>query len=150
VSTARATVLVEGLASAAEALWYDTDRWPSFVDGLERVDGVDGPWPQVGGRVVWDSHPGGRGRVTETVTAYEARRGQESTVEDDEITAVQRVSFVPQGDRVAVTLELEYKIKAWNLTTPVVDLLFVRGAWRASLTRTLKAFQYELKAPQAR
>ena len=64
----------------------------------------------------------------------------------DEITGLQRVSFVPQGDRVAVTLELEYRITDRNLFTPVVDVLFVRGAQRASLTRTLQRFRQELGA----
>jgi len=149
VSRARATILLDGRASDAEAVWYDTARWPEFVDGLERVHDVGGGWPQVGGTVVWDPHPGGRGRVTERVTAYEARRGQESEVADDEITGVQRISFVPQGGRVAVTLELEYRIVRRNPFTPVVDALFVRGAQRASLARTLQQFRRAVAAAPA-
>ena len=38
MSTARATVLVGGLASAAEACWYDPERWPRFVDGLQAAN----------------------------------------------------------------------------------------------------------------
>jgi hypothetical protein len=146
VSTVRATVLVGGLASDAEALWYDTARWPDFVDGLESVEAVAGDWPRAGGTVEWTSHPTGRGRVREEVLVYEARRGQESSIEDPEITGTQRIAFVPQGDRVAVTLELTYTIKSASIATPLVDLFFVRGAQRASLTRTLERFRDELRA----
>ncbi|HSD81316.1 MAG TPA: hypothetical protein VLB47_11660, partial [Solirubrobacteraceae bacterium] len=69
----RATVDVPVRASAAEALWYDTRRWPAFVDGLKHVASVEGDWPGAGARVVWDSHPGGRGRVVERVVAHEPR-----------------------------------------------------------------------------
>ncbi|HEX2102864.1 MAG TPA: hypothetical protein VHF51_04390, partial [Solirubrobacteraceae bacterium] len=63
----RASVDLSGQASDAEALWYDHRRWPAFVDGLKNVARVTGDWPHVGAEVVWDSHPGGRGRVLERV-----------------------------------------------------------------------------------
>lgn len=141
-----ATVLVVGLVSEAETLWYDTDRWPSFVDGLAHVTTVQDGWPATGGRLVWDSHPGGRGRVSETVLAYEARRGQEAAVEDEEIRGTQRIGFVPRDDGVAMTLELQYEIKARTIITPVVDALFIRRAQRDSLRRTLARFARELQA----
>lgn len=150
MSTVRATVFVDGLASEAEELWYDTGAWPSFVDGLEDVERVGGGWPAAGGTVDWASHPTGRGHVHEEVLVYEARRGQESSVEDAEITGTQRVAFVPQGTGVAVTLELTYTIKSANLATPLVDLLFVRGAQRASLTRTLERFREVLRMARTR
>ena len=31
---AQASVDVPGLASDAEALWYDPVRWPAFIDGF--------------------------------------------------------------------------------------------------------------------
>jgi hypothetical protein len=58
---AEAEIDVGALASQAEELWYDTSRWPTFVDGLAHVSKVDGDWPRAG-RVVWDAKPGGRGR----------------------------------------------------------------------------------------
>ena len=73
-----ARIDVPGQASDAEALWYDLRRWPSFVDGCKYIARVDGDWPAAGALVVWDSFPGGRGRVLEEVTAYEARVGQRS------------------------------------------------------------------------
>lgn len=141
-----ATVVVPGLASAAEALWYDTTRWPAFIDGLGHVASVQDGWPAQGGRVVWDSHPGGRGRVVETVLAYEARRGQEAAVEDGEMRGTQTIGFAPREDGVAVTLELQYEIKERTIVTPLVDALFVRRAQADSLRRTLGRFRRELEA----
>ena len=38
----RTELQVPALASDAEALWYDTSRWPTFVDGLAHVAKVEG------------------------------------------------------------------------------------------------------------
>ena len=99
-----ASIEVPGLASEAEALWYDTSRWPSFVDGLHHVAGIDGDWPHEGALVIWDSSPQGSGRVLEQVVGYEARVGQSVAVEDEKIRGTQRVSFVPHTGGVTVSL----------------------------------------------
>ena len=38
---------------------------------------------------MWDSTPGGRGRVVETVETYEPRVGQTAKVEDPKLTGTQ-------------------------------------------------------------
>jgi len=141
-----ASVKVAGLASEAEALWYDTSRWPSFVDGLKHVARLEGGWPAAGGRVLWDSYPGGRGRVQEHVRTYEARTGQSADVEDEQIRGTQRVSFTPADDGVRVALELEYEVKEARPGMWLVDLVFVRRAQKESLGRTLRRFAVELAA----
>ncbi len=141
----RASVVVPGLASAAEALWYDQRRWPAFVDGLKHVARIEGNWPAAGSRVLWDSTPGGRGRVQERVLAYEPRTGQELAVEDEKIRGTQRVAFVPREGRVVVTLELQYELKESKPLMKLVDLLFVRRPQRESLERTLRRFATELR-----
>ena len=141
-----AHVKVAGLASEAEALWYDTARWPSFVDGLKHVAAVEGGWPDAGGRVLWDSFPGGRGRVQERVQVYEARTGQTAAVEDEQIRGTQRVSFTPGDDGVTVALELEYELKETRPGMWFVDLVFVRRAQKESLGRTLRRFAVERAA----
>ena len=134
------------LASAAEELWYDTTRWATFVDGLKHVAAVEGDWPRAGARVVWDSHPGGRGRVVERVVAHESRAGQEVEVEDEKIRGTQRVAFAPHDGGVVVTLELEYELKERRGVVPVVDLLFIRRPQRESLERTLRRFRVEARS----
>jgi hypothetical protein len=142
----RARIDVPGQASAAEALWYDTRRWPAFVDGLKHVARVTGEWPQPGAEVVWDSHPGGRGRVLERVVEYEARRGQAVAVEDEKIRGTQRVGFTPHADGVAIALEIDYELKDPRLRFAPLDLLFIRRPQREALERTLRRFAAELRA----
>jgi hypothetical protein len=142
----RATQSVPGLASDAEALWYDPQRWPAWVDGFGHAVKLEGDWPGVGARSVWDSKPRGRGRVVERVTAYEARAGQTLEVEDEKLRGTQRVSFRPAADSVEVTLELEYQLKERNAFTPFADALFIRRALRDSLKRSLLRFARERRA----
>jgi hypothetical protein len=139
----RAVQPVPGLASEAEELWYDPRRWPAWVDGFGHVVKLEGEWPEVGARAVWESRPGGRGRVVERVTAYESRIGQTLAVEDEQLRGTQRVTFAPGDDEVEVALELEYALKGANVITPLTDALFIRRALRESLKRSLLQFARE-------
>jgi hypothetical protein len=142
----RASVAVAALASEAEALWYDTTRWPTFVDGLHHVVRLEGDWPSTGARVLWDSPPGGRGRVQERVIAYVAREGQTVAVEDEKIHGTQRVSFTPTEAGVTVALQLDYVLKEQRPGMALVDLLFIRRPQREALQRTLRRFRTEVAA----
>ena len=141
-----ARIDVPGLVSDAEALWYDHRRWPTFIDGFKHMDKVEGNWPRLGARLVWTSHPGGRGRVVEQVTAYEARAGQTLSVEDEQTYATQRISFAPREGGATVVLELEWRLKQQRPFMPLVDLLFIRRQQREALQRTLRRFRTELMA----
>lgn len=143
---AAANVTVPGRAVQAERVWYDPSRWASWIDGFGHLVSLDDGWPRKGSRLVWESPPEGRGRVSERVLSYEMRLGQTLAVEDRRMEGTQRVSFEPQPDSVKITLSLEYRLKDRNLTTPVVDLLFVRRALGDSLRRTLRRFASELAA----
>jgi hypothetical protein len=142
----RASIAVAALASEAEALWYDTTRWATFVDGLHHIARLEGDWPHAGARVLWDSAPGGRGRVQERVTAYAARSGQTVDVEDEKLRGTQRVSFTPTENGVTVALELQYSLKEQRPGMALVDLLFIRRPQRESLERTLRRFRTEVAA----
>lgn len=139
---ASASLDVPGLASEAEALWYDPVRWASWVDGFGHVVELSGGWPAEG-TLQWNSTPDGRGRVLEIVTAYEPRTGQTLTVEDSRLRGTQRVEFTPGPDSVKVTLTLDYELKERNALTWLVDGLFVRREITASLQRTLARFARE-------
>jgi uncharacterized membrane protein len=144
VGRVSASTVVPGLASDAEALWYDTRRWPTFIDGLHHIVRLEGDWPHAGARVLWDSKPGGRGRVQERVTAYTAREGQSVAVEDEKIHGTQRIAFRPAADGVIVTLELDYGLKGERVGMTLFDMLFVRRPQRESLQRTLRRFRTEV------
>ena len=132
--------------SAAEAVWYDTNRWPSFVDGLHHVVKVDPGWPREGSSVTWDSVPDGRGRVLERVVEYKVRAGQAVEVEDEQMHGTQTVSFAPRDEGSLITLELEWKRKYAGFTGPLVDGLFVKRAFNDALRRTLSRFRHEVRA----
>lgn len=140
----RAEVDVAALASAAEELWYDTSRWPTFVDGLAHVAKVEGDWPR-GGRVLWDAKVDGRGRVDERVVDHEARVGQTLRVEDEKITGTQRVAFEPSDSGCKVVLTLEFTLKMDPPQRQLIDV-FSRRPMRDSLKRTLARFKRELEA----
>jgi hypothetical protein len=140
----RAAQVFHGSVAEAEALWYDTTRWPRWVLGLAQVEGVSGPWPEVGGEVRWQSGPAGRGQVRERVLSYESLSGQTVDVQDDSIHGTQTVSFVPEDANVAVTLSLSYKLKRRSALIRLVDLLFIRRAMTRSLEQTLSRFGAEL------
>ena len=146
MSRVSASIEVPGRASEAEALWYDTTRWPAFVDGLHHVTRREGDWPCEGARLVWESHPGGRGRGEERVVAYAARDGQTVAIEDDKLRGRQRIAFTPHDDRVTVVLELTYELKEARPGMAIVDLLFIRRSQRESLARTLRRFRIEVAA----
>jgi uncharacterized membrane protein len=139
----KAEVTVAALASTAEELWYDTNRWPTFVDGLAHVAKVEGDWPRAG-RVLWDTKVDGRGRVDERVTAHEARVGQTVSVEDEKITGTQRVEFHPTSGGCRIVLSLDYRLKMDGPQSFVIDR-FARRPMRDSLKRTLARFRRELE-----
>jgi hypothetical protein len=139
---ASAAIDVPGLASEAEALWYDAIRWAAWIDGFGAVVELSDGWPAEG-TLQWNSTPEGRGRVLERVTAYEPRGGQTLAVEDSRLHGTQRVRFTPGPDTVKITLSLDYELKERAPLTWLVDLLFVRRAIVASLRRTLARFARE-------
>ena len=146
MSRARATTTVPGRIIEAEELWYDPHRWAAWIDGFGHVAKLEGEWPRVGARLLWDSRPHGRGRVAERVTAYEPRAGQTLEVEDGKLTGLQAVTFEPIDDQVRISLTLEYTLKDRTPITPILDLAFIRRALRASLQRTLARFGHERRA----
>jgi len=137
---------VVGPLGAAERLWYDTARWPSFIDGFGHLVKVEGGWPAPGSRVVWDSTPAGRGRVVERVVEHRPAAGQVLEVEDASLRGTQRVRFEQRQDGTAVGLDLDYELKQRGPLRALVDLLFIRRAIRDSLRRTLARFSRELSA----
>jgi hypothetical protein len=145
----KAELQLPGVATSdAEELWYDTRRWPTFVDGLGHVQRTDEGWPrEPGAVVVWDAKPGGRGRVLERVVSFEARVGQTVEVEDSKIHGRQTIGFRPGNDGCTVSPELDYAIKQDRGVPAVVDFLFVRRPMRDSLKRTLARFEREVRAP---
>jgi polyketide cyclase/dehydrase/lipid transport protein len=124
------------------ALWWDTARWPSFVEGFSHVRKREEPWPEAGGRLVWDARPeSDRGRVIEHVLRRDAA-GAEVAMEDARLQGTQRVAFTPARDGTLVALELEYTLK--GSAAAIVDLAYVRRRLTRGLERTLERLGREV------
>ena len=125
------------------ALWWDTARWPSFVEGFSHVHRREEPWPHDGGRLVWDARPGSdRGRVVERIQRRDAAGGAEVAVVDAVLEGTQRVGFQAARDGTLATLELHYTPKGPAAT--LVDLAFTRRRLRRGLERTLQRLAREV------
>jgi hypothetical protein len=118
------------------ALWTDVERWPSFVEGFARRLELSPDWPAKGARVVWESTPDGRGRVTETVIENEADRFS-TQVFEEALMGTQTLRAVPASDGSEVELTLDYELAKYGPLAGVADAIFIRRALRDALRRTL-------------
>ncbi|HET8822264.1 MAG TPA: SRPBCC family protein [Thermoleophilaceae bacterium] len=123
-------------------LWTDVDRWSSFVEGFARRLSLSPEWPEKGARVVWESNPDGRGRVTETVTVNEPERFS-TQVFEERLLGTQTFQVAPAGDGSEVALVLDYELTGHGPLRGLADTLFIRRALRDSLRRTLYRFEIE-------
>jgi len=139
------SIVVPGRLAEAEDLWYDTKRWPSWVDGFGHLVRVDGDWPMAGSELSWQSRPGGRGRVLERVVEHAPGVGQTVGVEDEALTGTQRVAFAPEEGETRVTLALEFELKGSSVLGPL-RTFFVKRSLTESLRRTLGRFAVEREA----
>jgi polyketide cyclase/dehydrase/lipid transport protein len=123
-------------------LWADVERWPSFVEGFARRLELTEAWPEPGGRVVWESTPDGRGRVTEIVTERTGDR-LSTLVYEDALAGTQTLRALPASDGSEVELSLEYELTRYGPLRGIADALFIRRALRDALRRTLFRFGVE-------
>ena len=134
---------VVGLTPEASlALWADPARWATFVEGFARTLEVSPEWPAKGARVVWESGPGGRGRVTERVLEHAPGRFTTQLFEDA-LRGRQAMTASEHAEGTLVEVELEYELAKYGPLRAVADAIFVRRALRDSLERTLRRFAVE-------
>jgi hypothetical protein len=142
VRTAQARALVPLTPPHALALWSDVERWPSFVEGFARRLELSPDWPAKGARVVWQSTPDGRGRVTETVVENDADRFS-TQVFEDALMGTQTLQAVPASGGSEIELTLEYQLAKYGPLGGLADAIFIRRALRDALRRTLFRFAIE-------
>jgi hypothetical protein len=128
---------------AALRLWTDLDRWPTFVEGFARVLERSPEWPAAGARVVWESTPAGRGRVTEKVLEGEGPDRFVTMVFEERLGGTQTFRVVESEAGSRAELSLEYRLAKWGPLSAVADAVFIRRAIRDSLRRTLYRFAVE-------
>jgi hypothetical protein len=142
MKVAREADIVPLPAASAQRLWTDTSRWPTFVDGFARVIEIDPEWPEPGSKVVWESGPAGRGRVTERIREVTPDTFV-TAVFEDQLTGIQTVNFDPEGEGTYVTIELVYELQRGGPLRWLTDILFIRRALTDALRRTLRRFSTE-------
>ena len=128
----------------AWTLWTDLGRWATFIEGFSQLVEAGADWPAEGAKIVWRSTPGGRGRVTEKVTASEPGNRFATQVFEDQMSASQVVTFARAEDgRTRVELRLDYELTQAGPLKAVADVLFIRRALNQALNRTLARFATE-------
>ena len=119
-------------------LWTRTGRWATFMEGFVRVVERDDAWPGEGGKIVWETGPQGRGRVSEKVL----ERGPgllRVRIHEDRLQGVQTARFADGRFR----LTLEYQLAEGGPFRALTDVLFIRRALRDMLRRTVHRFAVE-------
>jgi uncharacterized membrane protein len=140
--TAQAAVVVPLAPEAVLTLWTDVSRWPTFVEGFARAVEVSEEWPGEGSKLVWESIPGGRGRVTERVVAS-GPGGFVTQVFEDALSGEQTVRVSEDADGSRVELTLVYELSKYGPLRSLADVIFIRRALRDALRRTLRRFAVE-------
>jgi hypothetical protein len=141
--TARAEAAVALTPEAALRLWTDVSRWGTFVEGFARVVEQDAEWPARDSRVVWESIPSGRGKVTEKVVESGGPDRFATMVFEDRLAGRQTFRAVEHEAGSRVELSLEYALTAYGPLGPLADAIFIRRALRDSIRRTLERFAVE-------
>ena len=140
---ARAQADVVLTPEAALRLWTDVDRWSTFVEGFAHTLERSAEWPAAGSRVVWESTPSGRGRVTEKVMEGEGPDRFVTTVFEDRLHGTQTFRVVESEAGSRAELSLEYRLTKYGPLSAVADAIFIRRAIRDMLRRTLSRFSVE-------
>ena len=146
--TAQARAIVPLTPPHALALWSDVERWPSFVEGYARRLELSPDWPAKGARVVWESGPDGRGRVTETVVENSPDRFS-TQVYEEALMGTQTLRAAPSGEGSEIELTLDYELAKYGPLAGIADAIFIRRALRDSLRRTLFRFAIEAEEEMA-
>jgi hypothetical protein len=143
VRVARAQADLVLTPEAALRLWTDVDRWPTFVEGFARTLERSAEWPAAGSRVVWESTPAGRGRVTEKVAEAEGPDRFVTQVFEDRLQGRQTFRVVESEGGSRAELAMEYELTKYGPLRAIADAIFIRRAIRDSLRRTLRRFSVE-------
>jgi hypothetical protein len=134
----RASIDLTAPVGLAARLWTDTSRWPTFVDGFGHVLEQTDDWPEPGAKVIWQSGPAGRGRVTERILER-SETHVVTEVFEDQLHGRQSIWF----ETGSALLELDYELASGGPLRKLTDVLFIRRALGMALDRTLERFSTE-------
>ena len=144
MGTLNESVLVDASLADTWTRYFDPEGWPVWVEGFERVERADG-YPDAGGTLVWRSNAAGRGTVTERVLAHEPRTLHRISFSDPQSSGELTTRFAIEGEKIRVTLELDYKIGGGGLLAQVTDVFFARSQVSGSMRRSLAEFRADVE-----
>jgi hypothetical protein len=149
MSKVEATVEIEAPLAEVWDLYFDQERWASWVDGFGSVVSQMS-YPEAGGVLTWRSTPAGRGEVHERVTAHEERSLHRIEYRDPSSVGSLEVGFemlpaatAESGRRTRVTQRMDYRVTSGGPLSPITDFLFIRSQMRGSLQRSLGDLRLE-------
>jgi Polyketide cyclase / dehydrase and lipid transport len=143
VRTAYAQADIVLTPEAALRLWTDVDRWATFVEGFSHTLERGPEWPATGARLVWESSPAGRGRVTEKVLDGGRPDRLVTRIVEERLHGIQTFRVVESEAGSRAELSLEYTLTKYGALSAIADAIFIRRAIRDSLRRTLARFAVE-------
>ncbi len=113
------------------------------MEGFARTVERSPEWPAAGARVVWESTPSGRGRVTEKVVDGPGPDRFVTMVFEERLNGTQTFRVVESEGGSRAELSLEYTLTKYGPLSALADAIFIRRAIRDSLRRTLFRFAVE-------
>jgi len=140
MATVEESVLVGGSLAETWDRYFDPGGWVEWVDGFGHTVESAG-YPNVGGQLVWQSIPAGRGEVTERVTEHAPRRRHRTSFSDPTMEGELDVRFEIEGEGTRITHALDYRLLERGPIARLGAMLFVRGQVRASIRRSLLTFR---------
>jgi uncharacterized protein YndB with AHSA1/START domain len=140
----KASEEVEVKADLAEVwdLYFDPQRWRSWVDEFRGVDSSEG-YPETGGKLLWHTGPNGRGQVTEEVLEHEPRRLHKIRFSDPESEGELTTTFEISGEGAKVKQDLVYGLFKPGVLGPITDRFFIRPQIQISMRRSLERLKVE-------
>lgn len=148
MATAEASTEIGAPLAEVWDLYFDRQRWASWVDGFGSLISADERYPASGGELRWRSTSAGRGEVGERVLAHQERSLHRIAFEDPAATGELETRFEirpgEDGGRVTgVAQSLTYELIGGGPLRAVTDVLFIRTQMRRSLQRSLIQLRLE-------
>lgn len=148
MATAEASIEIGAPVADVWDLYFDRNRWASWVDGFGSLISADERYPASGGEIRWRSTSAGRGEVGERVLAHQPRSLHRIAFEDPAVSGELETRFeilpADDGGRVTgVVQSLTYGLSGGGPLRALTDVLFIRTQMRRSLQRSLLQLRLE-------
>ncbi len=143
MATVSETVSIAAPLGEVWDLYFDSRRWPAWVDQFAAIVTMDAAYPAAGTSLVWRSGGAGRGEVRERILEHDPQRRHRIEFSDPACRGELVSTFTPTDEGTSVNLEMSYELVSGGILSKVSDALFVRSQMKGSLGRTLVGLRAE-------